>query len=159
MSEDVLRRWFGFPLFFQKQAWKAIGGYDTQFDPWGSNCDSDLQYKMALAGIPFEQYLGVLFYHFSKKSGTFDKENEGDWYGNMAKFEDKWGFQRVGGWRIWNCEFIIPLDRLKYRPYWAKLEDNEYIQRDESYNEVKRCQDCGAESLIFKHGEKCHLCG
>lgn len=117
---------FGFPLICTKEIWNLVEGYDEDFDPWGSNCDSDLEYKLMLAGIMPMRWKGATFYHFASVSGTFAPENHAYWQRNIRKFEEKWGLIRANSPFIWNCDFKIDGDKLKYKPSWAKL-DNPYI--------------------------------
>jgi len=128
LKEDKMENGFGFPLICKKEVWERVGGYDIQYDPWGSNCDSDLEYKLMLAGIMPKRWKGVLFYHFAQVSGTFFPEQGSFHQGNIRKFEMKWGFARARAPEIWSCDFKIPLDKLRYKPSWAKLENNSNIQ-------------------------------
>lgn len=121
---------FGFPLICKKKVWEMVEGYDEQFDPWGSNVDSDLEYKLMLAGIMPKRWKGTLVYHFAQVSGTFAEENMHLVQANISKFERKWGFARARSPEIWSCDFTIPKGLLKYKPKWAKLEDNPYIKAD-----------------------------
>ena len=158
MSEDITRQGFGFPLLIKKDIWEKIGGYNEELDPWGSNADSFLQYKLMLAGVLMKQYLGILFYHFQCKSGTFTKEEaQPYWTKNNNYFPQFWGFGRSNAPNIWSCEFIIPLDKLIYKPDWAKLKNNEYVQLDETYNESIECSNCRFNYLKFRNN-KCPKC-
>src|SRR3972149_2101453 len=38
------RTGFNLPFIISKELWDLIGGYDINYDPWGSNGDSDLEY-------------------------------------------------------------------------------------------------------------------
>ena len=127
LKKDEWENGFGFPLICKKEIWQLVEGYDEQFDPWGSNCDSDLEYKLMLAGIMPRRWKGVLFYHFVSVSGTFAPENGHFWQGNIRKFENKWGFARANSPHIWSCDFIINGDALRYKPSWAKLENNSNV--------------------------------
>ncbi len=115
---------FGFPLICKKSVWELVEGYDEEYDPWGSNCDSDIEYKLMLAGIMPKRWKGVLFYHFASVSGTFAPEQDRFWRANTRRFEVKWGFARANSPHIWNCDFVIDGDRLTYRPKWAILDGN-----------------------------------
>jgi hypothetical protein len=111
-----------------------------------------------LAGIPMLQYHGSLFYHFQGQSGTFSNpEAQEYWQKNLNYFPQFWGFGRPGAPKIWSCEFIIPLDKLKYKPEWAMLEDNEYVQPNENYNESVECPNCRYEYLKFRN-KNCPRC-
>lgn len=85
---------FNLPFFIKKDLWDLIGGYDTAYDPWGSNSDTDLQTKIELAGVQPMRLRDVLVWHFSNKSGTFDASNQEAWWRNWNYYKDKWGFTR-----------------------------------------------------------------
>lgn len=124
LKEDKLENGFGFPLICKKSVWELVEGYDESFDPWGSNCDSDLEYKLMLAGIMPKRWRGVLVYHFAQVSGTFFPEQDMYWRKNIRRFEEKWGIRRADAPAIWNCDLVIDGEKLRYQPEWAKLEDN-----------------------------------
>lgn len=112
---------FNLPFFIKKDVWNTIGGYDTAYDPWGSNSDTDLQAKIALAGITPMRYNDMNVYHFSNKSGTFDGTHQEDWQRNWDYFQNKWGFNRDElGSDVWMHKNILPEDRqiIKYQPPW-----------------------------------------
>lgn len=112
---------YNFPVFIKKEVWNTIGGYDTNYDPWGSNGDTDLQAKIHLAGIQPKRYRDVLVYHFSNKSGTFDGTHQVEWQKNWDYFTNKWGFNRdtVPNSDVWASENILPNDEIiKYKPVW-----------------------------------------
>ncbi len=158
-KRDEIAQGFGFPILVKKELWQKIGGYDPVWDPFGSNCDSDFTYKIMLAGVPLQQYHGSLFFHFQGVSGTFtNPEADQYWTRNLNHFPRKWGFGRVGQPKIWSGEFIIPLDKLIFRPNWAKLENNPFIQIDETFNESIECPSCRYEYLKFRnnHCPKCN---
>jgi GT2 family glycosyltransferase len=120
------RTGFNMPLVIRKELWDLIGGYDVLYDPWGSNSDSDLEYKIKLAGIQPMQNTDCPVYHFSQTSGTFHPSKQEYWQKNYDYFKAKWGFERVDSPEIWTANFEIPYQLLKYRPFWAKLpEGNE----------------------------------
>lgn len=112
-----------FPLFVRKDVWDRIGGYDTTYDPWGSNSDTDLQAKFHLAGIQTMRVRDVVVYHFSMKSGTFDGTHQAEWQHNWDYFTHKWGFNRdtVPGCDVWYSKNILPddPDEIEYTPEWA----------------------------------------
>lgn len=117
VSEDG----FNFPLFIRKDVWNTIGGYDILYDPWGSNSDTDLQTKIALAGITPVRRRDVLVYHFSNKSGTFDGTHQTEWQRNWDYFDRKWGFNRdVLKSDVWYHSKMLPKDpeQIKYKPWW-----------------------------------------
>lgn len=85
---------FNLPFFIRKDVWQTTGGYDTTYDPWGSNSDTDLQTLIELAGIQPMRLRDVLVYHFSNKSGTFDGTHQAEWQKNWDYYAKKWGFTR-----------------------------------------------------------------
>jgi len=112
---------FNLPFFIRKDVWLSIEGYDTKYDPWGSNSDTDLQTKINLAGITPMRERDVLVYHFSQKSGTFDGTHQDDWQKNWDYFDKKWGFNRdILGSDVWRNQKMLPKDRSKinYHPTW-----------------------------------------
>lgn len=118
---------FNFPVFIRKDVWDAIGGYDTAYDPWGSNGDTDLQTKIHLAGIQTMRDRNTLVYHFGNKSGTFDGTHQAEWQQNWDYFTDKWGFNRdtVPDCDVWYSKNILPTDvsTIRYQPTWK----NKYV--------------------------------
>lgn len=108
---------FNLPFLIKRELWDLIGGYDINYDPWGSNSDSDLEYKIRLAGIQPIQNDKCLVYHFSNTSGTFSPEHQDAWNKNWNYFIEKWGFERTDT-GIWEANFVIPMDRLKFHPEW-----------------------------------------
>lgn len=113
---------FNLPFFLRKDVWDTIGGYDTAYDPWGSNSDTDLQTKLNLAGITPIRVRNVLVYHFSQKSGTFMGDHQDAWWRNWRYYEQKWGFNRDQLQSdVWMNERMLPKDRgvIVYQPAWA----------------------------------------
>lgn len=108
---------FNFPLFIRKDVWNTVEGYDENYDPWGSNSDSDLQSKIELAGITPMRLRDVLVYHFSNKSGTFEPENNEFWQYNFQVYKEKWGFDRADGRAPWYGG-MIDYEKLQYHPEW-----------------------------------------
>lgn len=98
---------FNMPVLIKKELWDTIGGYDVNYDPWGSNSDSDLEYKIRLAGIQPMQKRDCLVYHFSQTSGTFNPSNDAARFKNYAYFKEVWGFERTDD-RIWEADFPMP---------------------------------------------------
>lgn len=94
MHRDYSETGFNLPFFIRKDVWNTIGGYDTAYDPWGSNSDTDLQTLIELAGIQPMRLRDVLVYHFSNKSGTFDGTHQAEWQKNWDYYTQKWGFSR-----------------------------------------------------------------
>ncbi len=98
---------FNFPLLIKRELWNLIGGYDINYDPWGSNGDSDLEYKIRLAGVQPYQSQNCIVYHFSQTSGTFNPVNDSYRFRNYAYFKEKWGFDRTDN-GIWEANFHMP---------------------------------------------------
>ncbi len=113
-----LRTGFNLPFLIKRELWDTIGGYDFAYDPFGSNGDSDLEYKIKLAGVQSMQNTNAVVYHFSQTTGTFHPDNHGFWEKNFAYFIKKWGFERIGSPFIWDATFDIPMDKLLYKPEW-----------------------------------------
>lgn len=112
---------FNFPVFIKKEVWDTIGGYDTNYDPWGSNSDTDLQAKIHLAGIQTMRKRNVVVYHFSNKSGTFDGTHQDAWQKNWDYFTRKWGFNRdMIPTDVWYSKNILPEDKsmINLNPLW-----------------------------------------
>lgn len=120
---DNRRRETGFnlPFFIKKEAWDTIGGYDTFYDPWGSNSDTDLQTKIELAGIQPMRLRDVLVYHFSNKSGTFDGTHQADWQRNWDYYTEKWGFNRDDEPipDTWMATNMVNKEKNIYHPIWG----------------------------------------
>jgi len=112
---------FNLPFIIRRDLWDKIGGYDINYDPLSSNSDSDLEYKIKLSGVQPMQSQASLVYHFSQTSGTFNHKNHEYWQRNFAYFEQKWGFPRTDD-GIWEANFQIPYDKLKYRPKWMVIK-------------------------------------
>lgn len=120
-EDNIEESGFNLPFFIRKDVWDTIGGYDTKYDPWGSNSDTDLQTAINLAGITPMRLRDVLVYHFSNKSGTFDGTHQDAWQHNWDYFDQKWGFNRdVLGSDVWYNKDMLPknLDDSNYRPEW-----------------------------------------
>lgn len=115
---------FNLPFFIRLDVWRSIGGYDEKYDPWGSNSDTDLQTKINLAGITPMRRRKTLVYHFSNKSGTFDRSDpvrDQAWWTNWWHYQDKWGFNRDDlKSDVWMNERMLPEDPevIKYHPEW-----------------------------------------
>lgn len=120
---------FNLPFFIKADFWRFLGGYDTAYDPWGSNSDTDLQTRINLAGVIPMRLRDVLVYHFSNKTPTFAPENDRFRLHNFDYFKEKFGFDRddVDGKGlksdVWYNKDMIPKDkeRIKYaqKPYLA----------------------------------------
>lgn len=108
---------FNLPFLIKKEVWDLVGGYDVNYDPWSSNSDSDLEYKLKLAGVQMYQNTNCPVYHFSQTSGTFHPSKRDYWQKNWDYFIQKWGFPRTDD-GIWQATFEIPMDKLQYHPFW-----------------------------------------
>lgn len=106
-AEPRIKNGFNFPVLLDRRLWDTIGGYDINYDPWGSNGDSDLEYKIRLAGVQPVQIQDWLVYHFSQTSGTFEPRNQAHWQENWEYFIKKWGFPRTDD-GIWTADFHMP---------------------------------------------------
>ncbi len=115
--EVAIRPGFNFPVLIKRELWDTIGGYDINYDPWGSNGDSDLEYKIKLACVQSYQNTNCIVYHFSQTSGTFNPANDAARFRNYAYFKEKWGFDRTDN-GIWEATFEIPDEGRRYRPEW-----------------------------------------
>jgi hypothetical protein len=111
---------FNFPVFIKADVWRTIGGYDTKYDPWGSNSDTDLQTKIELAGIQPMRLRDVLVYHFSNKSGTFDGTHQAEWQKNWDYYTSKWGFNRDDEPKpdTWMATNMVNREKNIYHPIW-----------------------------------------
>jgi len=114
-----IRTGFNLPFLIKRELWDTIQGYDINYRPWGSNADSDLEYKIRLAGIQPYQNTNCIVYHFSQSSGTGSPENKPYWEKNWHYFISKWGFERASSPTIWEANFEIPEPPIrKYTPIW-----------------------------------------
>ena len=116
-TSNGLRKGFNLPFLMKRELWDLIGGYDMNYDPWSSNSDSDLLYKIRLAGVQPYQNTNCLVYHFSQTSGTFESQNQDAWQRNWQYFIRKWGFPRTDE-GIWTATFQIPDEGRISRPWW-----------------------------------------
>jgi len=113
---------FNLPFFVKRDLWQLLGGYDTAYDPWGSNSDTDLQTRINLAGVTPMRLRDVLVYHFSNKSGTFDGTHQDFYQNNLQFFHDKFGFDRDElGSDVWRNKDMVPTDESK-----IKYEQRQY---------------------------------
>jgi hypothetical protein len=102
-----VRTGFNLPFLIRRDVWDTVGGYDINYDPWGSNSDSDLEYKIKLADVQPYQNCNSIVYHFSQTSGTFEPRNDSFRFKNYGYFREKWGFERTDN-GIWEANFEIP---------------------------------------------------
>jgi len=120
-KDDPQETGFNFPVFIRKDVWDTIGGYDTTYDPWGSNSDTDLQTKIELAGIKPYRLRDVMVYHFSNKSGTFDGTHQKEWQDNFDYYTAKWGFNRdMMPTDVWYSKHLVDMNKLIYHPEWKE---------------------------------------
>lgn len=118
---EGLRTGFNLPFLITRELWDTVGGYDINYDPWGSNSDSDLEYKIRLAGVQPYQNTNSIVYHFSNTSGTFESRNNEYWHKNFRYFKDKWGFERTDD-RIWEADFDLPAPPIRtFAPEWEGI--------------------------------------
>ena len=117
--QELYRTGFNLPFLIRRDLWDTVGGYDINFDPWGSNGDSDLEYKIKLAGVQPYQSQDAVVYHFSQTSGTFSPDNQGYWKKNWDYFIEKFGFERTDK-GIWEANFEIPEARIFKPEYEGK---------------------------------------
>lgn len=120
-EEKMLEEGFNLPFLIDREVWQRIGGYDINYDPWGSNGDSDLQAKLILGSLTTFRDRNVVVYHFSQTSGTFHPDNQSYWQKNYAYFQEKWGFERQPeSEKVWYSKDIIDHVKLIYHPEWEK---------------------------------------
>lgn len=118
-SMGVVSTGFNLPFLIRRDLWNTVGGYDINYDPWGSNSDSDLEYKIRLAGVQPYQSQRAVVYHFSQTSGTFSPAHQDAWGKNWQYFIDKWGFPRTDN-GIWEANFHLPSveEGRIFKPSW-----------------------------------------
>lgn len=117
---------FNLPFFIKREIWQTIGGYDTKYDPWGSNSDTDLQTKIELAGIQPMRVRDVLVYHFGSKSETFTPDKQPFWQKNWDYYTAKWGFNRDMEPKpdTWMATNLVNKKLNRYHPSWeGKYKD------------------------------------
>lgn len=123
-KDNFVESGFNLPFLIKKELWDLIGGYDINYDPWGSNGDSDLQAKIHLAGAKTWRNRNSIVYHFSQTSGTSAPENRPYWQKNWDYFIKKWGFPRQGDdHKVWYSKDLIDYEKLIYHPYWEGFYD------------------------------------
>lgn len=111
---------FNLPFFMRMDVWRTIGGYDTKYDPWGSNSDTDLQTKIELAGIQPMRLRDMMVYHFGSKSGTFEPDKQAYWQKNWDYYTAKWGFNRDMDPKpdTWMATNLVNRELNRYHPKW-----------------------------------------
>ena len=125
---EGLRSGFNLPFLIKKEVFDLVSGYDIAYDPYGSNSDSDLEYKLKLAGVKMFQNTNCVIYHFGQTSGTFHPSKAAYWSANWNYFIEKWGFPRTDD-GIWQATFEIPMDKLKFKPNWINIYSSEGIKK------------------------------
>lgn len=107
---------FNVPWLWSKEIWNTIGGYDEAYDPYASNSDSDLLYRVRLAGLKPLLVRRSAVFHFVGSSGW--KVGDTHWQKNYQHFVDKFGFPRVEWPEHWHGARLleIPQDKLIFRP-------------------------------------------
>lgn len=125
---------FNLPFFIRKEVWQTIGGYDTAYDPWGSNSDTDLQTLIELAGVQPMRLRDVLVYHFGKKSGTFNPEHQALWQKNWDYYTKKFGFNRDMEPKpdTWMATNLVNKEKNIFHPVW----ENKYKMSKEMSKDV-----------------------
>ena len=119
-QELKLEQGFNLPFLIEHDIWNRVGGYDINYDPWGSNGDSDLQAKLILGGLDTMRDRNIIVYHFSQTSGTFEPQNHGYWEKNYAYFKKKWGFDRQpDSNKVWYSRDIVDFANCQYKPEWV----------------------------------------
>lgn len=111
---------FNLPFFIDINLFRTIGGYDTKYDPWGSNSDTDLQTLINVAGVTPMRLRDVLVYHFSNKSGTFDGTHQEEWQKNFDYYREKFGYTRDDEPKadVWYNKNMVLEDKLVFDPQW-----------------------------------------
>jgi len=120
-QDNLIEAGFNLPFIIDRQLWNDIGGYDTKYDPWGSNSDTDLQTLINLAGVTPVRLRHLLVYHFSNKSGTFDGTHQEEWNRNFDYYTTKFGFNRDQlNSDVWYNKNMLPKDpdEIKFKPEW-----------------------------------------
>lgn len=117
---DLLEPGFNLPFIIDIDLWRTVGGYDTRYDPWGSNSDTDLQTLINIAGVTPMRMRDVLVYHFSNKSGTFDGTHQEEWLKNFDYYRQKFGYTRDEEPQadVWYNTNMVLEDKLKFHPEW-----------------------------------------
>ncbi len=112
-TDTIVENGFHFPIIFKKSLWERVGGFDERFDPYGSNGDSDFEYKVVCAGVQPKFYHGTFAYHFGSKSESFSADKQIYWQKNWDYFKEKWGFTREETPDIQRADLHIPADKFK----------------------------------------------
>jgi glycosyltransferase involved in cell wall biosynthesis len=125
-NDTLVEDGFNLPFIIDRELWNTIGGYDTKYDPWGSNSDTDLQTLINIAGVTPKRLRGVMVYHFSNKSGTFDGTHQEEWQRNFDYYRNKFGYTRDDEPQadVWMNKNMVLEDKLIFHPEWeGKYED------------------------------------
>ena len=102
-KDEEIEKGFNLPFMTETEIFRTIEGYDENYDPYGSNSDSDVQYKFMISGISPHRVRASLVYHFSTRSSdpSQGEETRKDWWKNWRYFPRKWGFERQADNNIW----------------------------------------------------------
>ena len=128
-EDPVVEPGFNLPFIISRELWNTIGGYDVKYDPWGSNSDTDLQTLIEIAGVKPRRLRNALVYHFSNKSGTFernDPEKDAAWWKNFNYYRDKFGYTRDDEPKgdPWYAKNMVIEDKLIFHPEWESKYDS-----------------------------------
>ena len=119
-DKQAVEAGFNLPFIIDIELWRTIKGYDTKYDPWGSNSDTDLQTLINIAGVTPMRMRDVMVYHFSNKSGTFDGTHQEDWQRNFDYYRTKFGYTRDDEPQadVWYNKNMVLEDKLIFHPEW-----------------------------------------
>jgi len=119
-NEDLsVENGFNLGFIIKTDLFRKIEGFDEMYDPYGSNGDSDFQYKLEIAGVTPKRNRSMLIYHFGSKSESFTPDKQSYWQKNYEYFTEKWGIKRADSPDIWYHNLKIDKDQLKYKPDWS----------------------------------------
>jgi len=158
MKEENFISGFSYPFIVEKKHLQIVEGFDENFDPYSSTCDTDLRYKFMLLGLDLQRYLGVICYHFAQITSV----NGGDVEAkgmlrtkNYKYFESKWNLAQAPNPQIWTSEFKINEDRRRFQPEWAGQVSKRWFGTEED-NQYWQCQNCRQMNFLYR--EKCFQC-
>lgn len=152
-SKDTFIPGFIYPFIMEKKHYLAIDGFDEGYDPWGNTCDSDFRYKLMLYGLELKRYNGVVCYHFSQQiAWTYQNDADSDYHlkGNRRYFENKWQLAQAPSPQIWYSEFVIPLEKVGYKPEWTGKISNKWLGKEEN-NQYWECPGCRYHNFNFRN--------
>ena len=143
-SEERFMPGTTYPFIVEKKYLELIGGFDTEFDPWSSTCDTDIRYKFMLLGLDLKRYFGVSCYHFSQQTAwDVYLHSDVDEYLNKNRryFETKWNLAQAPSPQIWYSEFVIAEEKLRFKPDWMCKISRRWMGKEED-NECYECSEC-----------------